>query len=488
MARVLVIDDDPMMSRVLIKTVARIDHQADSALTLKKGLARVATGNYDVVILDVGMPDGNGLNALQKIRNIVNPPEVIIITGMGDPEGAELAIKNGAWDYLQKPLSVNNIKLTLKRVLQYRNNLNKNGKGPTLFNREGMVGGSTVMKSCYEHLALAAGGEANVLITGETGTGKELSARAIHKNSQRDARNFVVVDCAALPSSLIESTLFGHCKGAFTGADKAQSGLIAMADGGTLFLDEIGELPLDLQSTFLRVLQEKKFRPVGGNHEVTSDFRLVAATNRDLEQMVEQRRFRSDLLFRLKTVTLELPPLRKRKNDISDLVLHFIKTISTQYAQPVKGFAPDFIEVLAAYDWPGNVRELRHTIESAINHAKHEPILFPKHLPNHIRIKNAWNGVQKKTQIIPAQKPADTISNDPVPETASLPPFREFRESILMDAEKNYLHRLMTATEGRITNACQISNLGRTRLYTLLKKHGIAKNAYKDATRAMPVH
>lgn len=288
MAKVLIIDDDPVICDILYELVIRTGQTAVTEQTLRSGLERVKREDFDVVFLDVGMPDGNGLQTIGALRNSASNPEVIIITGAGDPDSAEMAIKNGAWDYLQKPISLNDITLTLTRVLQYRENLSASLVPTVVLKHDGILGSSEPMHECLKVLAQAAQNDANVLITGETGTGKELFARALHANSKRAKGNFVVVDCAALPESLKESALFGHAKGAFTGADNAAEGLVKQADGGTLFLDEVGELNPTLQKVFLRVLQERCFRPVGGKHEITSDFRLVAATNRNLEAMVKE--------------------------------------------------------------------------------------------------------------------------------------------------------------------------------------------------------
>ena len=225
-----------------------------------------------------------------------------------------------------------------------------------------------------------------MFIKGETGTGKELFARAIHSHSQRAENNFVIVDCTAIPGELVESMLFGYEKGAYTGAVKSRDGLIKQANGGTLFLDEVGELPLAIQKSFLRVIQEHRFRPVGYQQEIGSDFRLIVASNRDLEDMVRQGLFRDDLLFRLRSFTIEVPPLRKRSQDIQELTLYYTAKLCKQFGITEKVFDPGFFNVLDAYSWPGNVRELIHALESAVIAAQNEPALFPKHLPTYIRI------------------------------------------------------------------------------------------------------
>ncbi len=298
MAEILIIDDDEMMCSTLAALVERSNHRATCAMTLKQGLRQATDNDIDVVFLDVKMPDGNGLDLLPEIENCPSGPEVIIITGFGDLNGAELAIKSGAWDYIEKGFSIKEITLSLERALQYRKEKKEVAQTRKMvpLKRDKIIGNSVALNHCLEMVAQSAESEANVFITGETGTGKELFARAVHDNSLRRHEKFVVVDCTSLPETLVESLLFGHEKGSFTGADKARDGLVKQADKGTLFLDEVGELPMVLQKAFLRVLQEHRFRPLGSNREVESNFRLIAATNRDLDAMVTEGTFRSDLL------------------------------------------------------------------------------------------------------------------------------------------------------------------------------------------------
>jgi two-component system NtrC family response regulator len=465
MAKILIVDDDPLVRDALARVVKKMGHETSEAASLASAREMLATGPFDLVFCDVGMPDGSGLDLLPEIRASAAAPEVIIITGFGDPDGAELAIKKGAWDYIEKPLSVKSIMLCVERALQYRDK-KRTASQPVALKVEGIVGSSPKIRACLDSLAQAASSDANVLITGETGTGKELFAWAIHKNSARSERNFVVVDCAALPETLVESTLFGHVRGAFTGADKPRDGLVRQADGGTLFLDEIGELSISIQKAFLRVLQEKRFRPVGGGQEVTSDFRLVAATNRRLEDLTRTGGFREDLLFRLRTLVLELPPLREMKEDIQDLMQHYLVRFCEQYGTPVKGYSPDFLEVLLAYDWPGNVRELIQALEKAIISAMDEPVLFAKHLPDHIRIHLVRASVLQKRAPAPGPEASRTAVNTSLN-------LKDFREAELARIEKEYLSSLLRRTNGEVGEACRISGLSRSRLYTLLKKYGL---------------
>ena len=469
MGTILIIDDDSGIRDSLSLMSERLGHQALQAGTLADGLQVADQHPVDVVFLDVRMPDGNGLDALERLERTAANPEVIIITGFGDPKGAELAIRSGAWDYIEKTSSSKDIMLALDRALQYRREKQaaQQGGRVTALKREGIIGESPRLRSCLDLVAQAALGEADVLITGETGTGKELFARAIHHNSRRAKGPFVVVDCATLPANLVEALLFGHEKGTFTGAEKNREGLIAQADGGTLFLDEVGELPLTLQKAFLRVLQEHRFRPLGSSQEQESDFRLVAATNRDLDKLVELELFRGDLLFRLRAFHMELPPLRERLEDIRELARVYADQLCERKRLPAKGFSADFISTLQSYGWPGNVRELLQTLERALDAAYNEPILYPKHLPTSLRAEVARSTLT----------PRDVAGAEPASSRGTLPKLQDFRDAVYRQAEKEYLQQLVSLTGDDMAAACQLSGLSQSRLYALLKNHQISRSA-----------
>jgi two-component system NtrC family response regulator len=278
----------------------------------------------------------------------------------------------------------------------------------------------------------------------------------------------VVVDCTALPETLVESLLFGHEKGSFTGAEKARDGLVRQAHCGTLFLDEVGELPLVLQKAFLRVLQERRFRPLGGNREIESDFRLVAATNRNLDRMVECGQFREDLLFRLRSYVIELPPLRERPEDLQELARYYADRFCERYGIAPKGFSPEFIKTLLSYSWPGNVREFVHTMERVLSSARFEPTLFTKHLPTNIRVEVTRATVEHDPASLSIVLDSDTIQ--------SLPKLNDYREAVYNDAEKNYLYDLLALADQNIREACRISGLSQSRLYALMKKHDITRS------------
>lgn len=456
MARILIVDDEKMITSALASAMKKLGHEPFCANTLKDALSMAHEQSCDVVFLDVQMPDGSGLDVISQIANAPSAPEVIIITGQGNPDGATLAINNGAWDYIEKPLSMQKITLPLTRVLQYREG--KAGRRTRSLQLTSIIGSSPPMRACYELLAQAADGDMAVLITGETGTGKELFARAIHENSRRAKENFVVLDCTALPANLVESVLFGHEKGSFTGADRSHVGLIKQADRGTLFLDEVGELPMPLQKAFLRVLQERRFRPVGGSDEIESNFRLVAATNSNLHEMIGAGQFREDLLYRISALRIMVPPLRERKEDIKELTGHYIVKICERYGMEIKGINSMVYEELLAYSWPGNVRELINSIERALVAAKDEPTLFHKHLPTGIRVNYTCESLESKMR---------TAGSTALPE--DLPTIQQYR--LLM--EKKYLLDLLPVIRADIKKACAVSGLSRSRLYGLLKEHEI---------------
>lgn len=480
--KVLVIDDDPEVRDTMLSLLNRIHLTGEAAWSLSQGMEKLRTEAFDLVLLDVRLPDGNGLDALSEIRKIPGAPEVIILTGQGDPDGAELAIEGGVWDYLVKPTPVKQTMLSIQRVLKYRKE--KQGAAQTqvvALDLALLVGRSGEMHRMYDFIAQAARSQAGVLINGETGTGKELTARTIHENSPRVAHRFVVVDCAALTETLVESTLFGHRKGAFTGADRDRTGLIKLADGGTLFLDEVAEMPLSIQKAFLRVLQEKRFRPVGETREEQSDFRIVAATNKNLEAEVHAQRFRDDLLFRLKTMSVTLPPLRCRKDDIRDLATFQVRNLSKRYDIPEKGFGSDFLEILERHDWPGNVRELFGVLERAFVAAGRERTLYALHLPKELRIGAARASLADKLPACPpeasdALRPAVGI-NRPLLFSDALRALFEERAPSLKNfksmMETRYLEQLISSCRGDVKTMLGVSGLSRSHLYALLKKHRI---------------
>jgi two-component system NtrC family response regulator len=463
--RILIIDDDESMGYTLTRMIEEEGHEARVALTLNEGLEMIRSDCYDVLFLDVRLPDGSGIQAIPRIQTIACPPEIIIVTGYGDKDGAKTALKSGVWDYIEKPARIDALRLSLKRALQYRRQ-SKNLHDPLSIDRGGIIGSSSRLAMCLMITAHAAQSDASVLICGETGTGKELFARAIHSNSVRADQPFVVVDCASLPRNLTESILFGHAKGAFTGADTTSRGLIRKAHRGTLFLDEVGELPLSVQKKFLRVLQEKRFLPVGSQEEVSSNFRLVSATNSDLDNEVEGARFRQDLLYRLRSIMIELPPLRERKNDIRQIVTAHAATLSHRLGLPQKEISDEFFGTLNACDWPGIVRELINAVEHAFAMEPTCPTLYPKHLPEHIRMQTI-SAKPCPTGPVDMETPAFL----PGPK-GDFPKLKAYRKSIIEKVERRYISELMAHCHGDIDLACTVAGLKKARLYQLLKQYG----------------
>ena len=464
MSKILIIDDDKLICRLLTTIFERMDHEVDHALTLRQGLEKLFINEVDVVFLDVNLPDGNGLDAIESIRDCLFPPEIIIMTGNTDPEGAELAMKSKAWDYIQKEGSHKEFKFSLIRALEYRSQKQSKTREKTI-KRDAIIGKSKAINECLHKVLKASSSNVAVLITGETGTGKELFAKAIHKNSDQKEHGFIVVDCAALPEHLVESTLFGHAKGAFTGAESDKTGLMKMADKGTLFLDEVGELPLGVQKKFLRALHEKRFRPVGGKKEISSDFRLICATHRDLPHMVKQNKFREDLFFRLFSMNIHLPPLKERKNDIIPLARNYLNRKASISGDPPHKVSPEFFKELEMYEWPGNVRELINTIELVCSEAIKGNTLFPHHLPGHIRAFNIRKKINAQKEQLSTEKSIFPTQKGPI----KIITMKDHIEK----SKHDYLKELLAVTKGDIKESCKLSGLSRGHIYRLIQQYGI---------------
>ncbi len=475
MAKILIIDDDRVLCDMLSHRINRLGHQSVFSLTLKDGINLALSREFDIIMLDVQLPDGNGIEAIPKFQRLAHSPEIIIMTGSGHPDGAELAIKYGAWDYIEKPASSEAITLPLIRALEYRKEkVDKETR--LILKRDNIIGNSPQMKACLDLVTQASVSDVSVLIQGETGTGKELIARTIHQNSRRADQPFIVVDCSAIPESLIEGLLFGHEKGVFTGADKKQIGLVEQADTGTLFLDEIGELPLSSQKAFLRVIQERHYRPLGSKTEKKSDFRLICATNRHLEKNVKRNEFREDLLYRIQSFSIISPPLRNRSEDVSDLAMYYIMKKSEESGVLTKGFSPDFFLAIKSYKWPGNVRELFNAMDSTMASAGEQPILYPQHLPIKIRSQIARSGVDTKGN---QKLDLVNVSSKALGSDESIKIFKDYKEELQDVGERLYFSKIGEFSKGDAKKACKISGLSRSRLYFFLQKHQISLSEYK---------
>ncbi|MDL2316947.1 sigma-54 dependent transcriptional regulator [Desulfovibrio sp. OttesenSCG-928-A18] len=423
-ATLLIVDDDLLFCEALHTSLMGKGYKVLVAGTLARARELLKKHSVDVVFIDVQLPDGNGLDLLSGLALLPDPPEAIVITAQGDPDGAEAAINTGAWDYVQKPAHMGDIQVMVQRALQMRE---RKQQMPAITGESGFVGNSRSMRMALLQMFEAAQSDAPALIIGETGTGKELIARTVHKNSRRAQGPFVVVDCGAISPTLLESELFGSVRGAFTGATQAREGLVIQADGGTLFLDEVGELTLDQQKVFLRLLQEHSFRPLGGTGERNSDFRIVAATNRNLAEMVDAGTFRPDLFFRLQGLTIETPPVRNRGNDVFLLVQHALRRAIAKYDMKPKVFASDALEALASYSWPGNVREILYTVEAAALTSAEDPLILQQHLSVHLRAQVARSRIEEQAPVkaapLPPLPPLPAAVDSPEAEPPS-PPVR----------------------------------------------------------------
>ena len=411
----------------------------------------MSEATYDAILTDLVMHDVDGLEVLREAGRLQPDAVVLLITGHGSVETAVDAMRLGAADYLTKPVRIAELRTRLLRATEAghlrRTNRELRRQLDKRYGFEGIIGHSAPIQRVFDVLQQVAGKHATVLILGESGTGKELVARAIHTNSPRKDEPFVAVNCAALSQGLIESELFGHEKGAFTGAVSAKEGVIVYADGGTLFLDEVGDMPLETQAKLLRVLETREVQPVGGNSTQKVDIRLVAATNQDLRDMVQKGTFREDLLFRLQVVTIELPPLRKRTGDIPMLIDHFISELSAEHGREVRGVTPEARAILVRYDWPGNVRELRNAVENMVLLSR-DDVLDVDDVPDHVRAAAGTPG-------------GDSGQFDLAGRT-------------LAEVERALIEANLELAGGNRQKAAKLTGLGERTLYRKLKEYGLS--------------
>ena len=361
--KALVVDDEKNIAEILEILLEDKGFSVDKVFSFKEAIEKKE--NYDIAFIDIRLPDGSGLDLIPYLKKINPDIQIIMITAFADSKTAVEAIKKGAVDYISKPFEIADIKRIINTI-KTKLEIEKNLKEETQDEDELITGISKAIQKAKETIKKIAPYDINVLIIGESGTGKEVFAKAIHKLSKRKDKPFIAVNCAAIPEDLLESELFGYKKGAFTGADKDKKGLIEEANGGTLFLDEIGELPLSLQAKLLRFLEERKIRPLGSTKEIEVDVRIISATNRDLKKEMEEGNFREDLYYRLSTITIHIPPLRERKEDIPYLVKSLLKDLTKKYNKPIRKIDPDFITYLKSLELKGNIRELRNILEKAV--------------------------------------------------------------------------------------------------------------------------
>jgi two-component system response regulator HydG len=387
-ARVLVVDDELSMCELVEADLRLRDYEVESCTRAEDAFAKLQAGGFDVVVTDLNMPGMDGIELCQRI--VANHPDVpvVVMTGFGSLDTAVAAIRAGAYDFVTKPLEMEVLAVALDRAVRHRYLQEKVKQLSDIVERSSrcaeMLGSSPAMQHVFDQVSRLQNSEAPVLITGESGTGKELVARALHERSRRNEGPFVALNCAAVPEALLESELFGHTRGAYTDARKERKGLFLQADGGTLLLDEIGDLPLALQPKLLRVVEDQRVRPVGGDTEVACDVRVIASTNRDLQTAMEDGRFREDLFYRINVVQIELPPLRARGTDVLLLAQHFLQEAATRSGKQVVELSEAAAEKLLAYGWPGNVRELRNAMERAVALTQFERLVV-EDLPERIR-------------------------------------------------------------------------------------------------------
>ncbi|MDG2050307.1 MAG: sigma-54 dependent transcriptional regulator [Myxococcota bacterium] len=376
--RILVVDDERSMREFLEIFFRREGFEVVTASDAPSALLCLENDEVDVVITDMQMPEGSGLDVLHGAHQLAPDAVVIVITAFATTDSAIEAMKKGAYDYITKPFKVDELRLVVDKALEKKDLFRENERLKSELRSQArcrsIIGSSPAMQPIFDLITQVAGTKTNVLISGESGTGKELVARAIHNQSSRSERSFVAINCGAIPENLLESELFGHVKGAFTGAIQNKEGLFEAAEGGTLFLDEVGELPLALQVKLLRVLQEKTIRRVGGTQDQGVDVRVLSATNRRLEDEIEAGRFREDLYYRLNVIQVELPPLRERLDDLPLLIQHFIEKFSSELEKPIEGFSELALGELFQYGFPGNVRELENIVERAVALTRGETI------------------------------------------------------------------------------------------------------------------
>jgi two-component system response regulator HydG len=452
--RVLVVDDDADMRALVEAALREVGFEARLSASGEEALAILAgSDDFDVVIADLQMPGMNGLELCERI--VSGRPEipVVLLTAHGTLDAAVGAIRAGAWDFITKPIAVETFPIAIERAARHGElvgEVKRLRESQAVQPVAGIVGSSPAMRQVLDLVARVATTDSTVLVTGESGTGKELIARALHARSRRASGPFVATNCAALPETLLESELFGHARGAFTDAKAARAGLFLQASGGTLFLDEIAETTPALQAKLLRVLQERTVRPVGADHEVPFDVRIVAATNRHLETAVEEGRFRQDLFYRIHVVHIELPPLRARGNDVLALAQHALERHARATGKPVKGLSAAAAQRLLDYDWPGNVRELQNAIEQAVALTRHEELTVDD-LPEKVRAHRPHRPLE-----------LGDVGEDPT----HMPPMEE--------VERHYVLRVLEAVQGNKAMAARILGFDRKTLYRKLVRYGVA--------------
>jgi len=450
--RVLIIDDDEPHAQAVAESLERVDYDCTVASSGVRGASLIESDTFDVIITDLKMDDMDGLAILAKAKEELPDAEVILLTGHGSITSAVTAMQHGAYTYLTKPLDISELRAAVEkassRLKLARYNTQLKRQLDEKFGFEGVVGNSPEMRKIITQLQQLAPTDSSVLILGENGTGKELVAKAIHQNSRRKSKPFVPLNISALSEGILESELFGHEKGAFTGADRKRIGQFEYANGGTLFLDEVGEMPMSTQIKLLRVLEDGQINRVGSNEPIKVNVRLVAATNANLAKMVEEKTFRKDLYYRLDVVKIVLPPLRERRGDIPLLIDHFIKEMTARHGRKVEHMSKSARQALMAYDWPGNIRQLRNVIERMVV-VDLDGLLDVDDLPEEIAPPD-----RQSDDTFVGLEGSDALVGKP-----------------LSDIERYYIERTLELTEGKREEAARILGIGERTLYRKIKEY-----------------
>jgi DNA-binding NtrC family response regulator len=460
--RILVIDDEPVICKGCSLTLSDQGHVVHTRMTGKAGMEAIREGGYDLILLDMKLPDMDGMEILKAVHTATPGIYLIVMTGYSNVQNAIEAMKSGAFDYLTKPFTDDELLIAIKKAIEKKTMSEDNlHLRRTLFNRfsfENIVGDDPKILHIFEQIEKVAPTDSTVLLCGESGTGKELFAGALHAHSLRASRQFIAVDCSTFSPSLMESELFGHVKGSFTGALRDKEGIFEVAHGGTLFMDDVTNLDLEIQGKLLRVIETGEYKPVGASHIKIADARIIAATNRDLRVMVEEGKFREDLFYRLNVFPIDIPPLRERKADIPKLAYYILRRLCHKTGKRIEGFSDDALETLMNYEWPGNVRQLKNVVERLVIMAD-EPTLDLPYLSEQLQMKGTWKG-------------------DRIPETlkelnASK---KHLVEEVFGHIQKAFLLKALKACGGNISRAAEKVGMQRPNFYALLKKHRISDN------------
>jgi two-component system response regulator HydG len=447
--RILVIDDVQDDCDLLSAMLGREGAEVITTTSVSDALERLGREDFDVVLTDLGMQEISGLEVCQRVAGINPNLPVVVVTGTGSMDAAIAAMRAGAYDFITKPIDSTLLAISVARAFQHRRvhaevkRLRDAMKVAPI--ADGIIGSSRAMQRVHETIARVSESDASVLIRGETGVGKELVARRIHASSRQSGGPFIAINCAAVPATLLESELFGHARGAFTDARSERTGLFVRANNGTFFLDEIGEMPLELQPKLLRALQERCVRPIGSNTEVPFEARIIAASNRDLEEEVEQKRFREDLYYRINVVQIDLPPLRKRDGDVLELAQFFLGQHASRTSRPPLGLSPEVAEKLMAYQWPGNVRELENCIARAVAFARYDQLTV-EDLPEKVR------SYRVDRFVVTADDTMEVVA--------------------LTELERRYVQRVLALFNGNKSHAAEVLGIDRRTLYRKIEKWG----------------